>query len=206
MSGTSTKVATVVGVFNASGHVNLRDTYFDAGQAATLRHQIWPRIMSVANAKYGGAEFPSPPDSALRSVQTEVPNVVGLSLEAAQQALEEAGFGFENAGEQDSNLPPGTVSGQDPSGMAGRGTTVRVFTSNGQGTTVPDLTGMTAQQAKSALDQAGLKMKAPGNTTPVSVVQSQNPPAGTAVKRGTEVSVTFSNVPGPGGAAPDGGD
>lgn len=206
MSGTSTEVATVVGVFNVSGHVNLRDTYFDAGQAAVMRHQIWPRIMSVANAKYGGAEFPSPPDGALRSVQTEIPNVVGLSLEAAQQALEEAGFGFEHAGDQDSNLPPGTVSGQDPSGLAGRGTTVRVFTSNGQGTTVPDLTGMTAQQAKSALDQAGLKMKAPGNTNPVSVVESQNPGAGTAVKRGSDVTVTFSNIPGPGGDSPDDGD
>ena len=83
---------------------------------------------------------------------------------------------------------------------------MRVFTSNGQGTSVPDLTGMNPQQAKSALDQAGLKMKAPGNTTPASVVESQNPAPGTAVKRGSDVSVTFGNVPGPGGDAPGNDD
>ncbi|GGR20942.1 transglycosylase domain-containing protein [Agromyces mediolanus] len=192
MSGTSTKVATVAGVFNASGHTNLRNEYFDAGQVAQIRHQIWPRVMSVANAKYGGDDFPDAPDGALRSIQSEVPNVVGLSLEAAQKALEDAGFGFAHSGDIDSDLPAGTVATQDPSGLAGKGTTVNVATSNGQGVKVPDLTGMTRDQAKAAVEAAGLKFQASGGGGN-SVVTGQNPAAGTVVGKGGNVSVTMSN-------------
>ncbi|MCU1444181.1 MAG: Penicillin-binding protein, partial [Cryobacterium sp.] len=54
MSGASRKVATVVGVVSLTGDMNQRATYFDRGQAATARHRMWPAVMSVANAKYGG--------------------------------------------------------------------------------------------------------------------------------------------------------
>jgi membrane peptidoglycan carboxypeptidase len=58
MSGASTKVATVVAVVSVSGQADQRLTYFDSGQAATARHRMWPMVMSVANAKYGGDSFP----------------------------------------------------------------------------------------------------------------------------------------------------
>jgi membrane peptidoglycan carboxypeptidase len=65
MTGTSTKVATVVAVVSVMGEANQRTTYFDSGQAATARHRMWPAVMSVANAKYGGDAFvelnPTPP-------------------------------------------------------------------------------------------------------------------------------------------------
>ncbi|WP_448809205.1 transglycosylase domain-containing protein [Agromyces bauzanensis] len=205
MIGASTKIATAVWVGNVSGgdfRTNLREISFDSGAAATARHRIWPAIMELADNKYGGDDFPEPDASAFKQVLVDIPQVVGLSLDAAKQAIEAAGFVFEDGGQQDSNLPAGTVSGTDPSGQAGRGSTIRVFTSNGNGTTVPDLTGMTQQQAKSALDQAGLKMKTSGNIDPTAVVESQDPAPNTAVKRGTTVTVTFSGVTGgntPGG-------
>lgn len=58
MSGASTTVATVVGTFNVSGHVNLRNTYIGGTQVASMRHYIWPQIMSAALAKYPGGDFP----------------------------------------------------------------------------------------------------------------------------------------------------
>lgn len=204
MIGASTKAATAVWVGNVVGDANLRDLDFDSGYAATARHRIWPAIMEVADNKYGGDRFPDPDPSAFKQVLVDIPQVAGLSFEAAKQALEAAGFVVEDGGQQDSNQPAGTVSGTDPSGQAGRGSTIRVFTSNGQGTTVPDLTGMTAQQAKSALDQAGLRMKAPGNVAPTDVVESQDPAPNTAVKRGSDVTVTFTSVAG-GGIAPGDG-
>ena len=70
---------------------------------------------------------------------------------------------------------------------------------------MPDLAGMNAQQAKSALDQAGLRMKSPGNPGPGAVVESQNPAPDTAVKRGSDVTVTFTDEPG-GGVVVPGGD
>ena len=206
MIGASTKAATAVWVGNVVGDANLRDLSFDSGAAATARHRIWPAIMEVADNKYGGDEFPEPDAASLRQVLVDIPQVTGLSLDAAKQAIEAAGFVFEDGGQQDSNLPAGTVSGTDPTGQAGRGTTIRVFTSNGQGTVVPDLAGMNAQQAKSALDQAGLKMKSSGNPGATDVVASQDPATGTALKRGSEVTVTFSSG-GPGnGVVPPGDD
>ncbi len=205
MIGASTKAATAVWVGNVVGDANLRDLWFDSGGAATARHRIWPAIMEVADNKYGGDAFPEPDSSAFRQVLIDIPEVTGLSLEEARKAIEEAGFVFEDGGQQDSDLPAGTVSGTDPSGQAGRGTTIRVFTSNGQGTTVPDLAGMTSQEAKSALDQAGLKLKASGNPAAEATVESQSPAAGSAVKRGTEVTVTFAN-PGGGDDEGDEGD
>jgi membrane peptidoglycan carboxypeptidase len=57
MTGASTKVATTVAVVSVTGEANQRTTFFDSGQAATARHRMWPAVMSVANAKYGGDDF-----------------------------------------------------------------------------------------------------------------------------------------------------
>ncbi len=67
MNGASTKVATVVAVLSVTGEANQRAIYLDSGQAATARHRIWPAVMSVANAKYGGDAFTTlPPSTVLR--------------------------------------------------------------------------------------------------------------------------------------------
>ena len=200
MIGASTKAATAVWVGNVVGEANLRNLSFDSGAAATARHRIWPAIMELADAKYGGDDFPEPAASAFKQVLVDVPQVAGLSLDAARQAIEAAGFVFEDGGQQDSSMPAGTVSGTDPSGQAGRGTTIRVFTSNGNGTTVPDLTGMNLLEAKAALDAAGLKMKG-GSGNPTGNVESQNPAPNSPAKRGDEVNVTFDDGGG-GGNAP----
>jgi membrane peptidoglycan carboxypeptidase len=64
MTGSTTSVATAVWVGNVSGKASMRSTYIGGVQAATIRHKIWPRIMSVADNKYGGSAF-SAPDSSL---------------------------------------------------------------------------------------------------------------------------------------------
>ncbi|MDJ0325430.1 transglycosylase domain-containing protein [Cryobacterium sp. PH31-AA6] len=68
MSGASTKVATVAAVISLTGDANQRAVFFDSGQAATARHRMWPAVMSVANAKYGGGDFAmSSPNAVIRS-------------------------------------------------------------------------------------------------------------------------------------------
>lgn len=57
MTGSTTKVATAVWVGNVSGKTNMRGFYLSGRQAATIRHLIFPSIMSVADAKYGGDAF-----------------------------------------------------------------------------------------------------------------------------------------------------
>ncbi|WP_308796871.1 transglycosylase domain-containing protein [Agromyces silvae] len=199
MIGSSTKVATAVWVGNVVGDANLRSLSFDSGAAATARHRMWSSIMELADTKYGGDAFTEPDSTAFRQVLVDIPQVTGLSFDAAKQALEEAGFQVEDGGQQDSSQPAGTVSGTDPSGQAGRGALIRVFTSNGQGTTVPDLTGMTQQQANAALGQAGLRLQ--GNGQGNQVVTAQDPAPNTPVRRDTAVTVTFG-----GGQNGNGGD
>jgi len=60
MSGASSRVATVVGVVSVTGDANQRAMRFDSGPVATARHRMWPEVMSVANAKYGGEPFVGP--------------------------------------------------------------------------------------------------------------------------------------------------
>ncbi|MGW9629125.1 transglycosylase domain-containing protein [Agromyces sp. NPDC055520] len=57
MAGASSKVATVAGVVSLIGDANQRAIRFDSGSAATARHRMWPIVMSVAAAKYGGDAF-----------------------------------------------------------------------------------------------------------------------------------------------------
>ena len=57
MVGASSKVAIAAAVVSVNGDANQRAISFDSGQAATARHRMWPTVMSVAAAKYGGDPF-----------------------------------------------------------------------------------------------------------------------------------------------------
>lgn len=208
MNGASTRVATVTWVGNVTGHANLRQISFDSGAAATARHRMWSRIMEFADNKYGGDAFPEPDESAFRQVLTDIPAVAGLTFDQAKQALEAAGFVVEDGGQQDSNLPAGQVTGTDPSGQAGKGTTIRVFTSNGSMKAVPNVVGMQADQAENALKNAGYKVKKQEQDTTdpsqVGLVISQNPGADAAAKPGDTVTIVIGKLGAGGGNGDDG--
>jgi membrane peptidoglycan carboxypeptidase len=133
MSGASSKVATVVGVVSLTGDMNQRATYFDSGQAATARHRMWPAVMSVANAKYGGDDFTAASWQTIQGAQAAVPEVAGKSAADARTALENAGFDVADGDPVDSPLPAGVVAATDP--IAGSrlsiGTTVTIHLSTG---------------------------------------------------------------------------
>ncbi|MET0725087.1 MAG: transglycosylase domain-containing protein [Leifsonia sp.] len=197
MSGASTKVATTVGVYNASGHQDLRRTSFNGIQAAVIRHYIWPRIMSVANAKYGGDAFPTADPTTLKSVSATIPDVRGKSLAEAQQLIEAAGFGFADGGPQDSELPNGQVSATNPSGNAPKGSVVTVYTSNGALVLMPNVVGQSEGDAKNAL-QGTFQVK----STSVDVtdpsqdgkVVSSDPAPGAGTKPGSTVTISVGKL------------
>jgi membrane peptidoglycan carboxypeptidase len=197
MMGGSTKATTVVGVFNVTGHVNMRKLSVNRQQAANLRHLVWPRIMQVAADKYGGDPFASPSGQVFSGRTFDIPDVVGMTLDEARAEVEGAGFKFEDGGAQDSDKPAGSVIGTNPSRAAAQGATVRVFTSNGALRTVPDaVDGLsTFGDSKAALNAAGF-----GNVVESCVVDSdldgtpvgQDPPAGTAARPDTTITVTVA--------------
>lgn len=57
MAGASTEVATVAAVVSVNGDANQRGIFFASGRAAEARHRMWPAVMSVAAAKFGGGVF-----------------------------------------------------------------------------------------------------------------------------------------------------
>lgn len=131
MIGASTKAATAVWVGNVVGEANLRDLRFESGEAATARHRIWPRIMTVADNAWGGDAFQEPDSSAFRVIQADVPDVRGKSPTEARSILEKASFTVVDGAPQNSDVQAGLIAGSNPSGSAPHGASIEIFVSLG---------------------------------------------------------------------------
>jgi membrane peptidoglycan carboxypeptidase len=202
MVGSSTRVATAVWVGNITGKQAMRNVRVNGTSGGLLRHRIFRPIAQAIDSVYPGGAFPGPDPALLTGSPVEVPNVIGASLEQAKNAIELAELGFEHAGDVDSDLPAGVVAATDPAGGSGvpRGTTVRVFTSNGLAEPVPNVVGMSRGAAEDALDDAGFDVDSVcvddedlGNPLPppdVDEVTSQDP-AGGAMRNPDSTTVTI---------------
>ena len=95
--------------------------------------------------------------------EVELPDIVGMSREEAQQTVEDLNLVFEVSKEEyNKDVPEGYVISQDPTYIADynvkEGSTVSVVISLGQEkTTVPKVVGMTREEAIEALEEANLK-------------------------------------------------
>jgi membrane peptidoglycan carboxypeptidase len=198
MIGASTTAATAVWVGNVRGDANLRNLRFDSGPAATARHRIWPRIMRVADEAWGGAAFAEPDASAFRVIRVDVPDVRGKSPNDARRVLESAGFAVTDAGQQDSELPAGQVSGSDPSGTAPRGSMISLYTSNGSLVLMPNVIGLSAQAAHAALAGFTVRTDSPTTSDPGQhgKVIASNPAAGTPIAAGSQVIIAVAVLAG----------
>ncbi|SDK45770.1 Membrane carboxypeptidase (penicillin-binding protein) [Cryobacterium psychrotolerans] len=199
MSGASSKVATVVGVVSVTGTLSQRKQHFDNGEQVSLaRHEMWPDIMSVANAKYGGESFPEPTFKLIQAPQATVPDVRGKSMDEARAILSGAGFDAVDGGDVDSEMPAGTVAGTDPAGgtRTARGSTITIFTSNGQLKILPDVVGKTEAEATAALAGFKVNKKEEAVTDPSQVgkVISMDPGAGTGMKSGGAVTIVVGKL------------
>jgi membrane peptidoglycan carboxypeptidase len=193
INGASSKVATVVGVVSLTGDANQRSIRFENGRAADARHKMWPAVMSVANAKYGGDEFTEASTNVIRGAQVPVPDVRGKSLEDAEAIITDAGLVFADGGAIDSEQPAGTVVGMDPAPgeEIGKGSTVTVQTSNGSLVLLPDTTGLDEAAAQAALSDFAVTVREQQGTDQPQKgkVLVSEPAAGTPVKAGSPVTI-----------------
>jgi serine/threonine-protein kinase len=133
-----------------------------------------------------------------------VPNVVGQPLAQAQAALRKANLAYgEGQRRYDDNVPKGSVVAQNPadSGPVRPGDTIVLDVSEGpQLFPVPDVTGMTPDDAKAALEKAGFTVTVPSTFSglPISVfapgmivVSKQSPDSTTQQRKGTNISLTL---------------
>lgn len=196
MDGASTKVATVVWVGNVDGFAKLNEYRVNGWRLDQIRNAIWPKMQGAANAKFGGDRFPTPDTNLTKNVLTDLPNVVGQTVDEARATLEAAGFTVNVAEPTDSTEPEGRIVSQDPgAGRAPGGTTVTIAPSNGQGATVPPVTG-NPQEAERQLRAAGFTSVTTAcsekDDSPQPTVTGTSPAAGEAVGRGTQITIEYT--------------
>ncbi|WP_196592259.1 Stk1 family PASTA domain-containing Ser/Thr kinase [Pectinatus frisingensis] len=132
------------------------------------------------------------------NAQVVVPNVVGQSQEAAKNILTSKNLRVQVTENYDADVPEGFVISQTPAA----GETVKedrlvtIYVSKGgEKISVPDVTGLTKEEAANQLSKAGLKV---GNISeefsdrPAGTVLRQSPNAGDKLEKGKSVDLIVS--------------
>jgi membrane peptidoglycan carboxypeptidase len=217
----TTQAATVVWVGNSVGNYDILDTGYADVAGIRLRHYIMRPTVAELDRKMGGGDWPAADPNLLRGSGATVPDVRGLSLDAAKTLLEGLGFQFADGGPVDSDLEAGKVVKTDPEAgaISAKGVSVTVFTSNGKQKAFPDVVGdgksFTFTQAKNTLKTAGYTQvteacvvlpptsgSTGGPTSPpidptdprIGKVQSSDPPPGTPSVPGAPVTLTVGKI------------
>ncbi len=134
-------------------------------------------------------------------VTVQVPNVRGLPIEEAEQALTERGFEVLEVEEFHPTVKKGVVIDQDrdPDAMFPQGTVVTLRVSKGvERVAVPDMIGKTEAESVQLLSAAGLGAtieRVDHETIPAGQVIDQNPKKGIKVDKGSKVKLVISNGP-----------
>jgi membrane peptidoglycan carboxypeptidase len=193
MVESSTAVTTAAWAGTVEGQANIQR----AG-LANIRYSLARTVQREANKLYPGGSFPPPASNLTKTVTTPVPNVVGMTIAAAQAALEDAGFTVSVGEPVDSDQATDIIAAQNPSGSTAGGSTVTINPSNGQGATVPGVSG-TVQNAQQQLVAAGFGNVSLGTCTADPSLGGNdtratgtNPAGGTAANRNTQVTIDYA--------------
>ena len=180
--------------------VATEDTANAAAKARKRRTAIIATVLLIALLLIGGSVW-ALTRGAAEPKSIAVPNVVGLTQAEAKTQIEQAGFTWELNPDKvaSDTVPEGKVAQTNPSpgSKVKAGQTIRAYLSSGSDQVdVPDLSGMTQDQARSTLKGVGLEL---GNVTSVDSekekdrIVEQDPATGTKVKKGTAIGVSISS-------------
>jgi serine/threonine-protein kinase len=161
---------------------SVRGDKLPAAQAALQRVHLTYSVDRVGSDAAVGTVLGTKPSAGTSWPQTKpvtirvaggpaVPNFSGQTLQVAQQWASAHGANLQQQQDQNSQLPQGTITGQEPSAgsLYQQGETVVVNVSTGPAqVNVPDVIGMSVQAATQQLQAAGFKVQVqsfglPGN-------------------------------------------
>ena len=112
-------------------------------------------------ATFAKGTAPTDKECKAKAPGIKVPNVFSFPVDEAEALLERTGFNVERREQPTSTYPPGRVVAQEPDGgdKAPEGSTVIIYVSvpEENQTTVPDVLGMTEDEATAAISNAGLR-------------------------------------------------
>ncbi len=161
--------------------------YFGGQIAAPTFGMIFEDVLKYLNIDTQYTE------EELSTLEIDVPNVVGLTIDEAKNAFSGSGLNYRIVGEGEtvlSQVPIGGSSLQQDS-------TVLLYSEEESKSvvTVPNVVGMGVVESNAAITNAGLNIRIVNNSSKVkegeAFVNLQNPPAGTEVQKGSVVSVEF---------------
>ena len=152
---------------------SVRGDKLNAAQAALQRVHLIPTVEKVGSTAPVGTVLGTKPAAGTSWPQTKpvailvaeglpVPNFVGQDLQVAQQWASAHGANLQTQQDQNSSQPPGTITGQEPGAgsLYQRDETVVVNVSTGPPeVNVPDVIGMSVQQATQQLQAAGFQVQ-----------------------------------------------
>lgn len=123
-----------------------------------------------------------------------IPRVVGMTVDEATRALHDAGATDVLVSYQNSDEPAGTVLAVDPAEGAAFTASDQVTLTVAQAFAVPDVRGMSADEASAAIEAAGLTAKVTyvESDAEKDTVVSTDPEPGTTVESGATVTLSVS--------------
>jgi eukaryotic-like serine/threonine-protein kinase len=131
--------------------------------------------------------------------QVRVPDVAGETLDDAQSRLSDAGLKYRVLQETSDSIDAGKVTRTDPpsGAMAPKDSEVKLYVSAGkEKVEIPDVSGQDPVAAANALGAKSLtveRVDQPSDTVEEGTVIATNPPAGTAVDKGSKVQLIVSS-------------
>ncbi len=129
---------------------------------------------------------------------TTVPDVVGYDIDAAEEALEEAHLEYKITYEESNDIEENIVMEQsiEAGESVARSSTVTLVVSAGkEAVTVPDVVGLSEEEASEQLEAEGFVVKITrenSDTVEVGIVISTDPDGGDSVPYGTTIEVVSS--------------
>lgn len=192
MTGYSSKVSTATWVGNVSGAQNVTRVSVDGTAGGLIRHEIWRTIMTLANELYPGEAFSPPASTYLGASSITMPDINALPPDVAQQVLRLAGLSsvVSDVPVLSANPVGTTAYGSYPAGAAVPfGSLVTITVSRGGTVIVPDVAGLSVNDATARLLGAGFSAVSEpqrsqsqyfvfSSTVPDGDVVGTNPPAG----------------------------
>ena len=165
--------------------------------------KIWKATMSAALAGQPSIDFVDPPKSLVAPptpTGIDVPDVVGLPADDADATLSAAGFVVKRASVQTASFTRGNVVTQSPGAgaKANTGSTITINIADPNGlAVVPDLVGLTAEEAITRLTSAGFAATVATESEPTGAggpgnIWRQSPGGGAAVAAGATVALTVN--------------
>ena len=159
MAGFSSEVATATWVGNVVGLVPQSGKSVNGRSVSTIRHAVWRDVMLEVNKHYEETQFPAASPRYTAATMLGVPNVSGFELESAKVQLitGELNVQIVEAPVASSQLV-GTVAYTIPAAgeSVPRGSIIQVFISSGGQLVMPDVTGLSLQDAFTQLELFGL--------------------------------------------------